>query len=109
MASKPKQVKSCARPLIWGPLSELIGRLPVLLFTFGAYTLLQLGAALAPNLPVLLVSRALSGFFGSGPLTNSGAVLADMWVSFQMGFSSSRTSNLVASDDAIYRNFTWTR
>ncbi|KAI9630150.1 hypothetical protein KEM48_012180 [Puccinia striiformis f. sp. tritici PST-130] len=68
-----------AGPLIWGPLSELIGRLPVLLFTFGAYTLLQLGAALAPNLPVLLVSRALSGFFGSGPLTNSGAVLADIW------------------------------
>ncbi|POV94908.1 hypothetical protein PSHT_15961, partial [Puccinia striiformis] len=46
-----------AGPLIWGPLSELIGRLPVSTF--------HLGAALAPNLPVLLASRALSGFFGS--------------------------------------------
>jgi hypothetical protein len=28
------------------------------------------------------MSRALTGFFASGPLTNSGAVLADMWVFF---------------------------
>ncbi|KAA1129436.1 hypothetical protein PGTUg99_003083 [Puccinia graminis f. sp. tritici] len=68
-----------AGPLLWGPLSELVGRQPVLLGTFGAYTLFQLGAALHTNLPVLFMSRALTGFFASGPLTNSGAVLADIW------------------------------
>lgn len=68
-----------AGPLIWGPLSELIGRQPVVLGTFGAFILFQLGAALKISLPALLISRALAGFFGSGSLTNSGAVIADIY------------------------------
>ncbi|PLW56143.1 hypothetical protein PCANC_04660, partial [Puccinia coronata f. sp. avenae] len=68
-----------AGPLLWGPLSELIGRQPVVLGTFAAFILFQLGAALRISFPALLASRALTGFFGSGSLCNSGAVIADVW------------------------------
>jgi MFS family permease len=43
-----------------------------------AAQILQIACAVAPNGPVLLVFRFLSGCFAAAPLTNSGAILADM-------------------------------
>ncbi|PIL25367.1 MFS general substrate transporter [Ganoderma sinense ZZ0214-1] len=69
----------CVGPLLWGPLSEQVGRKPVFVVSFTAYALFQVGNALAPNTGALLVFRFLGGTFAAAPLANSGAVIADIW------------------------------
>ncbi|KAF7310808.1 Polyamine transporter 1 [Mycena chlorophos] len=49
------------------------------IWPFLVYTLFQVGAALSKNKASLLVFRFLGGIFAAAPLTNSGAILADIW------------------------------
>ena len=58
-------------PLLWGPLSEIVGRRPVFIGTFIAYVGFQVGCALAPNTGALLAFRFLGGTFAAAPLTKS--------------------------------------
>jgi MFS family permease len=46
---------------------------------FFGYFIFQIACALAPNTASILVFRFLSGCFAACPLTNSGAVLGDIW------------------------------
>ncbi|OWZ29802.1 polyamine transporter 1 [Cryptococcus neoformans AD2-60a] len=69
----------CVGPIIWGPLSESYGRRPVFIGTFFVYTCFQVGCALSKNIASILVFRFLGGTFAAAPLTNSGALLADIW------------------------------
>ncbi|KAI0808175.1 MFS general substrate transporter [Fomes fomentarius] len=69
----------CVGPLLWGPLSESVGRKPVFVGTFLVYTGFQIGSALAPNTAAVLIFRFLGGTFAAAPLANSGAVISDMW------------------------------
>ena len=62
----------CVGPLVWGPLSESIGRKPVFVGSFVVYTAFQVGNALAKNTASLLVFRFLGGVFAAAPLANSG-------------------------------------
>ncbi|KAK8055671.1 hypothetical protein PG993_000898 [Apiospora rasikravindrae] len=66
-------------PLLLAPLSELRGRRGVYIASWGCVVLLQLGPALAPNMATVLVTRFLSGFAGSAPLTNTGGTVADLF------------------------------
>ena len=45
----------------------------------------QLGCALAQNTAQILVFRFLGGVFAAAPLTNSGALIADIWDSKTRG------------------------
>jgi MFS family permease len=69
----------CVGPLLWGPLSETYGRRPLFLLAFTFYTGFQVGCALSRNTASILIFRFLGGIFASAPLTNSGALLADIW------------------------------
>ncbi|THH20558.1 hypothetical protein EW146_g832 [Bondarzewia mesenterica] len=69
----------CVGPLLWGPMSEQIGRRPIFLISFLFYTGFQVGCALSRNTASLLVFRFLSGCFAAAPLTNSGGVVSDVW------------------------------
>jgi multidrug resistance protein len=69
----------CLGPLIWGPLSERLGRRPVFLVSVFMYTIWNIGCALSQNTAQILVFRFLGGTFGSAPLTNSGGIIADVW------------------------------
>ncbi|KAG6832304.1 hypothetical protein H0H92_003537 [Tricholoma furcatifolium] len=69
----------CVGPLLWGPLSEQYGRRPVFIYTFVVYTAFQVGAAVAQNTRSILVFRFLGGIFAAAPLTNSGALISDIW------------------------------
>ncbi|KAH9044785.1 MFS general substrate transporter [Lactarius pseudohatsudake] len=75
----------CVGPLLWGPLSEDIGRRPVFLISFFFYTGFQIGCALSRNTASVLVFRFLSGTFAAAPLTNSGGVVGDIWDSKTRG------------------------
>ena len=62
----------CVGPLIWGPLSEQIGRRNVFIGSFIFYTGFQVGCALSRNTASILVFRFLGGTFAAAPLSNSG-------------------------------------
>lgn len=69
----------CAGPLLFGSLSEWIGRKPVFLISLLFYTGWNVGCALSQNTASIIVFRFLAGTFASAPLTNSGGVIADIW------------------------------
>ena len=66
-------------PLIWSPLSETIGRRPVLLYTFIFFFLFTLACALAPNWSSLLFFRFVCGGMGAAPQTVIGGSYADIF------------------------------
>lgn len=65
----------CVGPLVWGPLSEQIGRKPVFVISFVVYVGFQIGCALSPNTAAILIFRFLGGMFAAAPLANSGYVV----------------------------------
>lgn len=75
----------CVGPFLWAPTSEQIGRRPMFIVGFLGYFILQIACAVAPNTAALLVFRFLGGCFAACPLTNSGAVLGDIWDNEQRG------------------------
>lgn len=46
-------------PLIWGSLSDALGRRPIYLASFTVYIISNIALSFSPNFPVLLVFRAL--------------------------------------------------
>ncbi|KAJ5418963.1 MFS multidrug transporter [Penicillium crustosum] len=66
-------------PLLFSPLSETIGRKPVLLWSFTIFVLATLGCALAPNWSSLLVFRTICGLMGAAPQTVVGGIYADLF------------------------------
>lgn len=74
-------------PLLWSPLSELVGRRPIWIFAYGLYIIFNIPCALTPNIGGLLIGRFLSGFFGAVPLTLAGGAIADVWDQSERGFA----------------------
>lgn len=66
-------------PLIWGPLSEHLGRRNLTFFTFSAFTIFTMACALAPNWPALLIFRFLCGVTASSPIAIVAGILADTY------------------------------
>ncbi|KDN66384.1 putative major facilitator superfamily transporter [Colletotrichum sublineola] len=65
-------------PLLFGPLSEYIGRRPVLIGTYLGYLIFMLACSGAPNYPALLVFRLFSGMNAAAPTTVIGGLYADI-------------------------------
>jgi MFS transporter, DHA1 family, multidrug resistance protein len=70
MPLHPSSFGFAAGPLIWGPMSEMLGRRLVYIITGIFYTAFSFGAAWSPNAGGLLVFRFLIGFFGSASINN---------------------------------------
>ncbi|ETI26532.1 hypothetical protein G647_03309 [Cladophialophora carrionii CBS 160.54] len=66
-------------PLLWSPLSEIIGRRPVYIISLALYTIFNIPCALSPNIGGLLTSRFLCGVFSSSGLSLAGGTIADIW------------------------------
>lgn len=65
-------------PLIFGPLSEHLGRKPVLVGTCFGYLVFTLGCALSPNFGALLAFRLLCGINAACPNAVLGGLYADI-------------------------------
>ncbi|CZR39816.1 hypothetical protein LB506_002602 [Fusarium annulatum] len=65
-------------PLLFGPLSEYIGRRPVLIGTYLGYIVFMLACSGAPNYAALLVFRFLGGINAAAPTTVIGGLYADI-------------------------------
>ncbi|KAF4896219.1 Efflux pump vrtL [Colletotrichum fructicola] len=72
-------------PLIWGPLSELYGRIIILQLTTLLYMAFNLGCGLATTKGQLIAFRFLGGFGGSAPMAVGGAVFADLFNAEERG------------------------
>jgi MFS transporter, DHA1 family, multidrug resistance protein len=66
-------------PLIFAPLSEIIGHAALLVIGIIGCGLFQVPFALAPNVGALLVSRFLQGALGSASLTVGTGMLAEVY------------------------------
>ncbi|KAH8692050.1 major facilitator superfamily domain-containing protein [Talaromyces proteolyticus] len=66
-------------PLFIAPISETIGRAPVLLVCNMIYLLWNLGCGLARNKVEMICFRVLAGIGGSAPMAVGGAVISDLW------------------------------
>lgn len=73
-------------PSFWSPLSDVLGRRPVFLATFGLYTAASLGLALSSSSYVaLLLLRAAQSIGGSAVLSIAYGVVADLVPSSERG------------------------
>ena len=66
-----------AMSLVHGPLSDALGRRPVILWGIAVFALASVGCALAPTLPILLAFRALQGLSAGVGLIVGRAVVRD--------------------------------
>ncbi|KAJ2898666.1 putative cycloheximide resistance protein [Zalerion maritima] len=65
-------------PLLFAPLSELVGRLPAYHISNVGFVAFTVACALAPTLNTLVAFRFLEGFFGCVVLTNGSGTMMDM-------------------------------
>ncbi|KRE09325.1 multidrug transporter [Bosea sp. Root381] len=65
--------------LLWGPLSDRLGRKPVLLVGFGIFVLATLACALAPSIGALTAARAFQALGASGPIVLGRAMVRDLY------------------------------
>lgn len=66
-------------PLVWGPLSELYGRMIPLFTAFSIFIIFQIPVGVATNVETIMICRFFGGVFGSAPLAIIGGCLADFW------------------------------
>ncbi len=66
-------------PIFFGPLSDTIGRKPVVYFGFGLFFVSSLICIFSPNLEILIAGRVLQGISLSAPRTISIAMIRDTY------------------------------
>ena len=72
-----------ASQLFWGPLSDRLGRRPVLLMGMSAYVLASLGSAFSPSMDLLIVWRALQGAAMGAAVMCARAIVRDLYTPVQ--------------------------
>lgn len=66
-------------PIIWGPLSELYGRKPILIISTFGYICFGFAVGAAEDIQTVILCRFFGGFIGAAPLTVSIAAMADIF------------------------------
>ncbi|KAI0012998.1 MFS general substrate transporter [Xylariaceae sp. FL0662B] len=72
-------VGTAVGPAFLGPLSDIGGRKWVYVASIGLYAILNIGTALALNLPMLIIFQFLCGAAGSTALSNVAGTIADLF------------------------------
>lgn len=72
-------------PMVFAPMSEMIGRKPVYTSTLMVAVVFLIPCAVAQNFATLVVCRAIAGVAFSAPMTLVGGTLADMWRNEERG------------------------
>ena len=65
-------------PMAFAPLSEVVGRKPIYVYTLGLAVIFIIPGAVAKNIGTLLVCRLIDGIAFSAPITIIGGTLADV-------------------------------
>ncbi|WP_441235144.1 multidrug effflux MFS transporter [Bradyrhizobium sp. 930_D9_N1_4] len=65
-------------PLVYGPVSDRIGRKPVILFGLALFVIASIACAMANSLPMLLICRAVQGV-GAASTATTFAIIRDLF------------------------------
>ncbi|KPF73244.1 multidrug transporter [Bosea sp. AAP35] len=65
--------------ILWGPLSDRLGRRPVLLVGLGIFVVATLACALAPSIEALTIARVVQALGASGPIVLGRAMVRDLY------------------------------
>ncbi len=90
-----------AGQFFYGPISDRVGRKPVLLFGIGLFTIASLICALAPNIEVLIAARFLQALGASGPIVLGRAIVRDFYEGARAGRELSRMGTIMGVVPAI--------
>ncbi|MGN0064856.1 MAG: multidrug effflux MFS transporter [Nocardioides sp.] len=90
-----------AMSLFHGPISDAVGRRPVIVVSVSLYVLACIGAAFSPNLAVLLVFRVLQGLFAGGATIVSRTIIRDLYEGDQAQRLMSRVAMIFGLAPAI--------
>ena len=71
--------------IVYGPLSDRFGRIPVLRLALGIYCVASLACALAPNIELLLAARSLQALGASGAIVLARAIVRDLYSGARAG------------------------
>lgn len=74
-------------PLVWGPVSEVIGRRDIMIATMIMYTIWTSVCTAAQNVWSLIIFRFLAGVFGSSSLCVPGGIIADTFAADLRGIA----------------------
>ena len=72
-------------PLIWAPMSEVLGRRLIFVGPYILFTAFNGGVVASQNVWTLIVLRFLAGTAGSSPLTNAGGTVSDVFNAGERG------------------------
>lgn len=72
-------------PVVWGPLSELHGRKPILIMSMFGYTCFSFAVGSAKDLQTIMICRFFAGFVGAAPLVVAPASMAEVFTASVRG------------------------
>lgn len=90
-----------AMSIFHGPLSDAVGRKPVLVWSTAVFVAASIGAAYSPDLTVLLVFRVLQGLSAGGATIVSRTVIRDLYCGDEAQVLMSRVAMFFALGPAI--------
>jgi DHA1 family bicyclomycin/chloramphenicol resistance-like MFS transporter len=85
----------------YGPVSDRIGRKPVLLFGLGLFTLASLVCAVAPSIETLVLARFVQALGASGPIVLARAIVRDFYEGARAGRELSRMGTIMGIVPAL--------
>jgi DHA1 family bicyclomycin/chloramphenicol resistance-like MFS transporter len=80
---------------VYGPVSDKIGRRPVLLFGLGLFTLATLACAAATSIETLIAARFVQALGASGPIVLGRAIVRDLYEGPRAGRELSRMGTIM--------------
>jgi len=90
-----------AGQFFYGPISDRVGRKPVLLFGLGLFSAASLVCALAPNIEILIAARFLQALGASGPIVLGRAIVRDFYEGPRAGRELSRMGTIMGIVPAV--------
>jgi len=90
-----------AGQFVYGPVSDRVGRKPVLLFGLGLFTLASLVCAVSPSIETLIAARFVQALGASGPIVLARAIVRDFYEGPRAGRELSRMGTIMGIVPAV--------